>query len=139
MSQAVYFFWAYLQLDQNRVSFIVPSGNFGNIFSAHVAQHMGLPIEQLHVVTNQNDILNQIISLGQMKMNKVQETYSPSMDIQVSSNFERQIFESVKNNSDEVKKIMQYFKLNQKYSFKLNVKEHFQNIYLSYCDRIISF
>ena len=131
IAQTVYYFWAYVQLEQQQVSFIVPSGNFGNIFSARVAKHMGLPIQQLHVATNQNDILNQIISSGNMKLRKVQQTYSPSMDIQVSSNFERQIFESVNNDSDEVKKIMQGFKINHKYSFDPNFLEHIQNIYHS--------
>ena len=131
MAQTVYYFWAYLQLEEKEVSFVVPSGNFGNIFSARIAKHMGLPIKQLHIVTNQNDILNQIISSGNMIKSKVQQTYSPSMDIQVSSNFERQIFESVKNDSDEVKKIMKDFKINHKYSFDPNVWEHIKNIYHS--------
>jgi threonine synthase len=131
IAQTVYYFWAYLQLEEQQVSFIVPSGNFGNIFSARIAKHMGLPIKQLHVVTNQNDILHQIISSGNMIRNMVEQTYSPSMDIQVSSNFERQIFESVKNNSDEVKRIMQDFKINHKYSFNSNILQHIQNIYHS--------
>ena len=66
-----------------------------------------------------------------MTMNMVEQTYRPSMDIQISSNFERQIFESVKNDSDEVKKIMQDFKINKKYLFDLSVQENFQNIYQS--------
>jgi len=131
MAQTVYYFWAYLQLEEKKVNFIVPSGNFGNIFSARVAQHMGLPIKQLHIVTNQNDVLNQIISSGQMKMNKVKHTYSPSMDIQVSSNFERQIFESVKKDSQIVNSIINDFNTNQKYKFDANVKKDFQNIYHS--------
>jgi len=131
MAQTVYYFWAFLQLEEDQVSFIVPSGNFGNIFSAHVAQHMGLPIKDLHVVTNQNDILNQIIQLGQMKVNNVKQTYSPSMDIQISSNFERQIFESVQRDSEEVKKIMNEFKFNKKYTFEQKVLENFKKIYNS--------
>ena len=131
MAQTVYYFWAYLQLEERKVNFIVPSGNFGNIFSARVAQHMGLPIKQLHIVTNQNDILNQIISSGQMEISKVKHTYSPSMDIQVSSNFERQIFESVKKDSNTVNSIINDFNSNQKYTFDANVKEDFQNIYHS--------
>ena len=131
IAQTVYYFWAYLQLEQQQVSFIVPSGNFGNIFSARIAKHMGLPIKQLHVVTNQNDILHQIISSGNMIRNMVEQTYSPSMDIQVSSNFERQIFESVKNDSDKVKRIMQDFRINHKYSFNSNILQHIQNIYHS--------
>ena len=131
MAQTVYYFWAYLQLEEDQVSFIVPSGNFGNVFSAHVAQLMGLPINELHVVTNQNDILNKIISTGYMKINKVYQTHSPSMDIQVSSNFERQIFESVGRDSFKVSKIMNEFKDKKKYLFESSVQENFKHIYKS--------
>ena len=131
MAQTVYYFWAYLQLNEKQVNFIVPSGNFGNIFSAHVAQLMGLPIKELHVVTNKNDILNKIISLGEMNIQNVEQTYSPSMDIQVSSNFERQIFESVNSDSKIVKNIMHEFKINSAYQFDLKILNHFQNIYKS--------
>ena len=131
MIQTVYYFWAYLQLNESKISFIVPSGNFGNIYSARIAKHMGLPINQLHIATNQNDILHKIISLGQMKMKKVEQTYSPSMDIQLSSNFERQIFETVNNDSDVVKKIMNYLFTHQNYVFDVNDRRNFQNIYSS--------
>ena len=129
MAQTVYYFWAFLQLEEEQVSFIVPSGNFGNIFSAHVAQHMGLPIKNLHVVTNQNDILHKIIQLGQMKINNVMQTYSPSMDIQISSNFERQIYESMNQNSEAVKNIMQSFENNKDYQFDEKTLKSFQDIY----------
>ena len=106
MAQAVYYFWSYLQTEKDKISFIVPSGNFGNIFSARVAKHMGLPIDRLHISTNQNDILHRIISQGQMTMNKVEHTFSPSMDIQVASNFERQLFEIFNNNSNSIVDVM---------------------------------
>ena len=109
IAQAVYYFWAYIQLNQEKVNFIVPSGNFGNVFSARIAKFMGLPIERLHIVTNENDILHRAISEGKMKINSVKKTHSPSMDIQISSNFERQLFESTKRDSDMVQKIMQSF------------------------------
>ena len=131
MVQTVYYFWAYLQLNESKVSFIVPSGNFGNIYSARIAKHMGLPIDQLHIVTNQNDVLHKIISLGQMKMKNVEQTYSPSMDIQISSNFERQIFETVNNDSSEVNNIMSYGFTHQNYVFDDNTHKNFQNIYTS--------
>ena len=70
---------------------------------------MGLPIDRLHIVTNENDILHRAISEGKMKINSVKKTHSPSMDIQISSNFERQLFESTKRDSDMVQKIMQSF------------------------------
>ena len=109
IAQTVYYFWAYIQLNQEKVSFIVPSGNFGNIFSARVAKFMGLPIDRLHIVTNENDILHRTISEGKMKINAVKNTHSPSMDIQISSNFERQLFESTNRDSDQVQKIMRSF------------------------------
>ena len=109
IAQTVYYFWAYTQLNQERVSFIVPSGNFGNVFSARIAKFMGLPIDCLHIVTNENDILHRTISEGKMKINTVKKTHSPSMDIQISSNFERQLFESTSRDSDQVNKIMQSF------------------------------
>jgi len=131
MAQIVYYFWGYLQLEEENVSFIVPSGNFGNVFSANVAKKMGLPIRELHVVTNSNDILNNIISHGKMFLKNVEQTYSPSMDIQISSNFERQIFESVNRDDSIVSKIMNEFKNNKKYTFDQKVLKHFQNIYHS--------
>ena len=129
MAQTVYYFWAYLKLQEDKVSFIVPSGNFGNVFSAHVAQNMGLPIQKLHIATNKNDILNQIISLGQMNIKNVEQTFSPSMDIQISSNFERQIFESVQEDSEKVKEIMNDFKHNKKYTFETKILNNLQKIY----------
>ena len=131
MAQIVYYFWSYLQVDQKNINFIVPSGNFGNIFSAHVAKKMGLPIHKLHITTNQNDILHTSIKDGFMKKNKVMQTYSPSMDIQVSSNFERQLFESVGRNSDSVKDIFNQFSNNNSYVFDKNIIDDLQSVYLS--------
>ena len=105
MAQVVYYFWAYLQIDEQEINFIVPSGNFGNVFSANVAKKMGLPINQLHITTNQNDILHSSIKNGLMKKNVVTQTYSPSMYIQVSSNFERQLFESSGRDSKTINNI----------------------------------
>lgn len=132
MAQTIYYYWAYLQLKEDQISFIIPSGNFGNTFSAYVAKQMGLPINELHVVTNQNDILNQIISFGKMNIKNVIQTHSPSMDIQISSNFERQIFNSVNYSSDRVIKIIEEFNSNNNYIFDKVVLKNFQNIYKSY-------
>ena len=129
MAQTVYYFWAFLQLNDEKISFIVPSGNFGNIYSAHAAQLMGLPINKLHVATNQNDILNKIIQFGKMQINDVMETYSPSMDIQISSNFERQIYESTNQDSEMVKNIMQSFSDKKNYQFDKQTLRNFKDIY----------
>ena len=129
IAQIVYYFWAYLQLEETKISFIVPSGNFGNIYSARIAQQMGLPIKNLHIVTNQNDVLHKIISAGNITRKEVQETYSPSMDIQISSNFERQIFECLNYDSDELNKIMNTLSQDKDYTFNSNIVSNFQHIY----------
>jgi threonine synthase len=76
-----------------KVSFAVPTGNFGNVYAAYAAKRMGLPIEKLIVGTNSNDILARFFATSEMRKASVVPTYSPSMDIQVSSNFERLLFE----------------------------------------------
>ena len=132
IAQTVYYFWAYAQLDSKKISFIVPSGNFGNIFSARAAVFMGLPVDQLYLVTNANDILHRTITSGKMKKADVQQTYSPSMDIQVSSNFERQIFESLERNSEELQHIMRSFLNTGQYVLSSKVVKDLQSIYNSY-------
>ncbi len=129
ITQTVYYFWAYLQLNDKKVNFIVPSGNFGNIFSARVARYMGLPINQLHLVTNENDILHRAINTGKMKILKVKQTYSPSMDIQISSNFERQLFESSGRNSDIINQLMLSFSRNKEIVIPENIVKDMQSIY----------
>ena len=95
LPQVVYFFRAALALGApaRRVAFSVPSGNFGNVFSAYAAAALGLPIEMLIVATNSNDILSRFFESGTMEVRRVEPTLSPSMDIQVSSNFERLLFD----------------------------------------------
>ena len=129
MAQVVYYFWAYLQIDEQEINFIVPSGNFGNVFSANVAKKMGLPIKQLHITTNQNDILHSSIKDGLMKKNVVTQTYSPSMDIQVSSNFERQLFESSGRDSETINNIFHEFSKNNLYRFDKIILSDLQSSY----------
>ena len=129
MAQVVYYFWAYLQIDEQEINFIVPSGNFGNVFSANVAKKMGLPINQLHITTNQNDILHSSIKNGLMKKNVVTQTYSPSMDIQVSSNFERQLFESSGRDSKTINNIFHEFSKNNLYRFNKKIQHDLQSNY----------
>ncbi|MBT5781580.1 MAG: threonine synthase [Candidatus Marinimicrobia bacterium] len=129
MAQVVYYFWAYLQIDEQEINFIVPSGNFGNVFSANVAKKMGLPINKLHITTNQNDILHSSIKNGLMKKNDVTQTYSPSMDIQVSSNFERQLFESSGRDSKTINNIFHEFSKNNLYRFDKKIQHDLQSNY----------
>ncbi|MGE5952968.1 MAG: threonine synthase, partial [Qipengyuania vulgaris] len=95
MAQVVYYFAASLQLGgpERSLAFSVPTGNFGDVFAGHVAARMGLPIEQLVVATNVNDILHRALSEGDYSAGSVTPTSAPSMDIQVSSNFERLLFD----------------------------------------------
>jgi threonine synthase len=94
-AQTVYYFaaGAALGAPARPVSFSVPTGNFGNVYAGHVARQIGLPIERLVIGTNRNDILARYIATGEMTMAPVEPSLSPSMDIQVSSNFERLLFE----------------------------------------------
>ena len=96
MAQVVYYFAAALQLGApgRKVAFAVPTGNFGDVFAGYVAAQMGLPIERLIVATNINDILHRALSAGDYSAGTVTQTAAPSMDIQISSNFERLLFDA---------------------------------------------
>ena len=95
MAQTVYYFAAALALGapERPVAFAVPTGNFGNVYAGYAARQMGLPIAKLHVGANRNDILARCLAADDMSMAPVEPTLSPSMDIQVSSNFERLLFD----------------------------------------------
>jgi len=95
MAQIVYYVVAAVAVGapQRKVSFAVPTGNFGNVYAAYAAKRMGLPIDRLIIGTNSNDILARFFASAEMRKEAVVPTYSPSMDIQISSNFERLLFE----------------------------------------------
>ncbi|MFF2019430.1 threonine synthase [Paenibacillus sp. NPDC058177] len=95
LAQTVYYFYAYLQVEgsaEKKINISVPSGNFGNIFSGYLAKQMGLPINKLIIATNENNILERFVNTGEYKPGNFKSTYSPSMDIQVASNFERYLY-----------------------------------------------
>ncbi|MFU8836375.1 MAG: threonine synthase, partial [Roseovarius sp.] len=94
LAQVVYYFTSAVSLGapDRKVSFTVPTGNFGDVFAGYIAKRMGLPIERLVVATNQNDILHRCLSTGAYRPDGVAPSISPSMDIQVSSNFERALY-----------------------------------------------
>ena len=96
LAQVVYYFSSAVSLGapHRAVSFTVPTGNFGDVFAGYIARKMGLPIEKLVIATNQNDILDRALTQGQYRTNGVKASISPSMDIQVSSNFERALFDA---------------------------------------------
>jgi len=93
---------------------------------------MGLPINELHIVTNENDILHRSINTGEMKILKVKQTYSPSMDIQISSNFERQLFESSGRNSNFINQLMVSFSKDREVIIPENIVKDMQSIYNSH-------
>ena len=105
VAQVVYYFTAAVALGspQRKVAFTVPTGNFGDVFAGYVAQRMGLPVERLTIATNANDILVRTLNSGQYEVRDVVATASPSMDIQVSSNFERLLFEASGRDSAAVR------------------------------------
>ncbi|MGH7004871.1 MAG: threonine synthase, partial [Alphaproteobacteria bacterium] len=108
MPQIVYYFTAGLSLGSpdRPVSFTVPTGNFGDIFAGYVAKRMGLPIDRLVIATNDNDILTRTLESGTYETRGVFHTTSPSMDIQVSSNFERLLFEAHGRDAAAVRRLM---------------------------------
>ena len=114
IAQAVYYFYTYFKLNEDKpISFSVQTGNFGDVFAGYLAKQMGLPIDKLIVATNENDILHRAISNGDYISKKVKETLSPSMDIQLASNFERLIYYVNNSNSEITSDIMKKIKQNE--------------------------
>jgi len=112
IAQAVYYFYSYFKLGKENISFSVPTGNFGDVFAGYLAKKMGLPIDKLVVATNENDILHRAISKGDYVSKEVRETISPSMDIQLASNFERLIYYINNSDSEKTTNIMKKIKQN---------------------------
>jgi threonine synthase len=108
LGQVVYYFTAAVALGapDRRISFSVPSGNFGNVYAGYVAKRMGLPIQTLAVATNVNDILARAFAAGRYEVRQVIATSSPSMDIQVSSNFERLLFDAYRRDPAAIRRLM---------------------------------
>lgn len=117
MAQIVYYFTAALALGgpERKVSFAVPTGNFGNIYAAYAARRMGLPISRLIIGSNRNDILTRFFETGVMQSKGVEPSLSPSMDIQVSSNFERYMCDILDRDTKSITKLMQAFKTQGKF------------------------
>lgn len=133
MAQIVYYFYAALKTGspEKEVSFSVPTGNFGDVFAGFIACKMGLPIKKLIVATNQNDILHRFFSHNDYSKKKVAPTFSPSMDIQISSNFERLLFYIYEQNGKKVLEIMQKFADSGNLSVKSNTLEKIRTIFSS--------
>ena len=119
--QIVYYFYSAFKFKNKKINFSVPTGNFGDIFAGYVAKKMGLPIEKLIVATNENDILERVINTGEYKPSKVKPSLSPSMDVQISSNFERLLFDVLNEDDKKVSSLMN--ELKSKGSFSLNKEQ----------------
>lgn len=113
LAQIVYYFFAALKFHKaglnDKVSFSVPTGNFGDILAGYYAARMGLPVENLILATNENDILSHFFNTGVYRLGDVVPTLSPSMDIQVASNFERYLFYKMNENAEQVRTAMSAF------------------------------
>ena len=130
IAQTVYYFYSYFKLDKESISFSVPTGNFGDVFAGYLAKKMGLPIDKLIVATNENDILHRAISKGDYISKEVKETSSPSMDIQLASNFERLIYYVNNSDSEKTVEIMEKVKQNS-YQIEKNNLDMIQKDFLS--------
>jgi len=134
LAQIVYYFYAWFQVTRDNsefVSFAVPTGNFGNVLAGYYARRMGLPIDKLVVGTNENDILHRFFCNGDYKQTEVKETLSPSMDIQISSNFERYLFELAGRSSEQLQFWMDDFESNGKLAFGNDLLKKAQNDFVS--------
>ncbi|MBS0564889.1 MAG: threonine synthase [Proteobacteria bacterium] len=112
LAQVVYYFTAAVSLGapHRKVGFTVPTGNFGDIFAGYIARRMGLPIDRLVIATNQNDILHRCLTGGAYRTEGVRPSISPSMDIQISSNFERALFDAYGRDGVAIGRIMDELK-----------------------------
>jgi threonine synthase len=133
LAQTVYYFTAAVALGApaKRVSFTVPTGNFGDIFAGYLAKRMGLPIRRLVLATNENNILSRFVRNGDYSTGNVVETLSPSMDIQVASNFERYLFYLYGGNSERVTASMESFSRDGRLSFSKEEMAEVGNDFLS--------
>ena len=117
-AQIVYYFTSFKLLNNGPVSYSVPTGNFGDILAGWVAKKMGLPIKSLMIATNENDILSRALKTGTYSIDKAKATISPSMDIQISSNFERLLFESLNKDSEKLRNL--FIELKENNGFRID-------------------
>ena len=135
--QIIYYFFSYFKIAKKgeKINYAVPTGNFGDIYAGYVAKKMGLPINKLIIATNSNDILKRAINTGIYKPQGVEHTVSPSMDIQVASNFERLIFDVCSCDSIKILKLMNDLNEKGQFTIKENelnkIKENFYSESLS--------
>ena len=131
MPQIVYYATAALKLGapDREIAFAVPTGNFGNIFAGYVARCMGLPIKRLICASNRNDILTRFFASGAMERQAVEPSLSPSMDIQVSSNFERLLFELLGRDGKAVREMMNSFATTGRFDVAQDILDKAHNLF----------
>ena len=132
--QSVYYFYTFINFTErasNKANFSVPTGNFGDIYAGYVSYKMGLPINKLIVATNENDILNRFMKSGVYESKTVIKTSSPSMDIQVASNFERLLFDILNQSNTETKVSMENFEESGKISISEENLEKVREVFSS--------
>jgi|TARA_Y100000389_G_C17470982_1_gene530824 threonine synthase len=136
MAQIAYYFYSFTRISDvnSKVTFCVPTGNFGDIYAGYMAKRMGLNINKLIIATNSNDILHRFLKNNDYTRHKMISTLSPSMNIQVSSNFERLLYDYHKkhNKCDEMKKLMEDFEVNGSLKIAEFILEDIQKDFLSY-------
>lgn len=136
LAQTVYYFYAYFRVkDQaagKSVNFSVPTGNFGDIFAGYLAKRMGLPIGKLILATNENNILERFVQEGVYMPGQFHSTYSPSMDIQVASNFERYLYYLVGEDSEMVSSLMETFKKDGKITISNDLLDKVKEDFAAY-------
>ncbi len=134
LPQIVYYFYSALKVGspEKEIVFSVPTGNFGNILAGWMAKKMGLPISRLICGSNQNDILTRFFKSGIMKRKNVSPSYSPSMDIQVSSNFERLLYEINDRDTSLVKKQMYAFKVDGNFNINQDQLNKINNLFSAF-------
>lgn len=134
MAQIVYYFYSALALGApfRDVSYSVPTGNFGDIFAGYLAKQMGLPIRNLIIATNSNDILHRCLSANDHSRKALVHSLSPSMDIMVSSNFERLLFDLYKRDGEAIAQLMDKFKDTGELSIELSALEQARSLFKSH-------
>lgn len=134
LAQTVYYFWIYFKSVQrvgDKLNFVVPTGNFGNIFAGYIAKTMGLPIGRLMIATNRNNILTRAVKFGDYSLEKVHPTLSPAMDIQVASNFERYLYYLYDGNTEKVAETMETLKVDKEIELRGTVLGRLQKDFIA--------
>jgi threonine synthase len=134
VAQAVYYFTAAVTLGapRRKVAFTVPTGNFGDVYAGYLAHRMGLPIDRLVIATNVNDILARTLATGSYELREVTPTASPSMDIQVSSNFERLLFEAYERDGRAVRALMASLAQSRHFTVSVHALSEIRNFFTAH-------